>query len=503
MTEKYRLSGAIGENSLARLLNYLHGIDATGMLSLAKDGITKRLYIKDGDIVFAASTYEGDRLGEALLRAGKITVRQFEAASKVVIQTGRRFGGVLVEMGSLKPRDLFWGVKFQVQEIVYSLFSWTDCAYEFIPGELPAGEVITLHMSTANLILNGIKRIDDWTRISRGIPPMDSVMRLTGDQARLFQDVDFPAEEKHVLSLFDGRRTIKEVLAESRLSDFDALRAVYVFYSIGMLEDKSGRGPVQEGPEEKPEDAAAPGQETGGEARRQDHYEVLNVEKDAAPAEIKAAYQRLARLYHPDPVGFAWDVIIEDAYKKLARLYLPEEQEQEGMKQMTAELEEMFGKVNEAYKVLSDESSRWEYDLSLTSVMTDKGSATAACRYKKPKDTVRAWEAFGTGVECFKAGDMEKAASFFQDAVELDCTGAVYYSHLALALLLRPRREAEAEEAMLTAVELEPNNPELRANLGLLYSRVGMMDKARVAFKDALALDPKNSKAIRALERMK
>ena len=99
----------------------------------------------------------GDRLGEVLLKAGKINVKQFDMATKVMSHAKKRLGGILVELGYLKPKDLFWGVKYQVQEIVASLFDMTEGRYEFIPGEIPPGEVITLHMSTANLIMQGIR----------------------------------------------------------------------------------------------------------------------------------------------------------------------------------------------------------------------------------------------------------------------------------------------------------------------------------------------------------
>src|SRR5512135_1496594 len=129
MAGPFNPSGTMDENSLARLVNHLHEINATGTLALAREGITKRLFFKDGDIVFAASTDSEDRLGEMLLKARKINVRQFDAATRAVVKTGRRLGGLLVEMGYLKPKDLFWGVKFQVEEIVCGLFSWTDGTY--------------------------------------------------------------------------------------------------------------------------------------------------------------------------------------------------------------------------------------------------------------------------------------------------------------------------------------------------------------------------------------
>jgi curved DNA-binding protein CbpA len=468
----------LDENSLPGILTHLHGIKASGTLSLAKDSTIKNLYIKNGEIIFASSNYEGDRLGEVLLKAGKISVKQFDMASKVMSHTKKRLGGILVELGYLKAKDLFWGVKYQVQEIVASLFGMTEGSYEFIPGEIPPGEVITLHMSTANLIMQGVKRIDDWTRISRGIPPMETVLKPTSDPMKLYQGIDLSDEEKIILSLFDGKRTIKDAISQSRVGDFEALKAVYVFYSIGMLE--KGEGKPQKKPQAMARLEAEPVmdrtaiQKAYFDAQVQDHYEVLGLDSEASQEEIESAYQRLARLYHPDGQ------------------FTP------GMEKLAGELGELFAKVSEAYAILSNDSRRWEYDLSLATVMTDGAPVS---KKKKPKDAGRAKDAFTEGIESFKKKDFEAATVHFKEATRLDSTNASYFSYMALALLQRPRREAEAEEAMLTAVELEPEVAEHRANLGLLYQKAGIRDKAKDAFEAALRLDPKNKKALKGLGR--
>ena len=64
-----------------------------------------------------------------------------------------------------------------------------------------------------------------------------------------------------------------------------------------------------------------------------DYYEVLGVSKDASPDEIKSAYRKLARQYHPD---------VSKEPKEVA--------------------EEKFKEISEAYEVLSDANKRSLYD---------------------------------------------------------------------------------------------------------------------------------------------
>ena len=67
-------------------------------------------------------------------------------------------------------------------------------------------------------------------------------------------------------------------------------------------------------------------------AEKRDYYEVLGVDKSASASEIKKAYYKLAKKYHPD------------------------------VNPGDAEAEKTFKEINEAYAVLSDEDKKAKYD---------------------------------------------------------------------------------------------------------------------------------------------
>ena len=142
-----------------QILVDLHRNRTTGTLTVViPAGATKKVYLDRGNAVFASSTDEDDRLGETLIKLGKITFEQYDRSVELLKETGKRQGTILVELGYLTPKDLVLGVKSQVREIIYSLFEVEDAEYEFDEGQLPNREVITLQMSMGNLVYEGMKR---------------------------------------------------------------------------------------------------------------------------------------------------------------------------------------------------------------------------------------------------------------------------------------------------------------------------------------------------------
>ena len=111
--------GQLSQLPLPDILQWLRTSHATGVLTLVSGGARKALYVKSGRVVFASSNLPNDRLGEILIREGKITVEEYDLSIKA-ISKGKRQGKALVEMGALSPKDLWEGIQFQVREIVFT-----------------------------------------------------------------------------------------------------------------------------------------------------------------------------------------------------------------------------------------------------------------------------------------------------------------------------------------------------------------------------------------------
>lgn len=150
--------GNLKELSFSDILTSLQKIKATGIIIIKGQAFVKKIYIKRGDVIYASSNLDDERLGEMLIKAGMISKEQYDISVDILKRTGKKQGAIFVELGILTPKQLFEGLKFQVREIIYSIFSIRDAEYEFLDGKLPDDEVIGLRINISNLINEGNKR---------------------------------------------------------------------------------------------------------------------------------------------------------------------------------------------------------------------------------------------------------------------------------------------------------------------------------------------------------
>ena len=153
------LSGKLSFTPLADVLEQLRQGKATGTLTVSSGDLTKCIYLKSGQIVFATSTSVQDRLGEILVKTGTLKRENLEYALQLFKKSAgmKKIGAILVENGLIAPKDLFSGLKVQVKDIIFSLFLLSEGVYQF-EEHLPS-ELIQLQINFQDLIAELIQRI--------------------------------------------------------------------------------------------------------------------------------------------------------------------------------------------------------------------------------------------------------------------------------------------------------------------------------------------------------
>ena len=251
------LTGDMGSIPLPDILMLLNGNRKTGRLCCSRAGVSKTVEYEAGDVVFARSTLPEDRLGAYLLAHGKVTKQQLQKAGPKV-DSQVRLGKTLVRLGILTPSALWEAVQGQVLEIVYSLFHWNDGSFEFLEGD-SSREKISVKTSMMNLILEGTRRLDEWSQVRERIQNDQIVLSPHKSVAEAGGKVKLSNPERRVLGLVDGRRTVREVVDVAGLGEFEAWQALNALLSAGFIRVQLLAFDQPEAAEDK---AAAPGDDS-------------------------------------------------------------------------------------------------------------------------------------------------------------------------------------------------------------------------------------------------
>lgn len=229
------LKGSLEEQGVPEVLRPRVRAKRTGVLRFTRRRFVKTVYLSEGRLIFATSNDPDDRLGEMLLRKGRISYRALEASVRAM-GGGKRQGTLLVENGSIYSRDLVEGVTEQVQEIVYSLIGWDEGEWEFVPGDLPSREVIVLRMSTADLMMEGIRRLRAWSRIRAGVGGLEQQYVLAPDSATTLAAMSLHKDELGLLAALDGVMSLEDICSAAALPDFAVCRNIFGLWAAGVLE---------------------------------------------------------------------------------------------------------------------------------------------------------------------------------------------------------------------------------------------------------------------------
>jgi hypothetical protein len=228
-----KTQGSLAERDFPDLLQALHEKRWSGLLTLTHVGVGRSVSVQEGRLVFASSSSPDDRLGELLLRQGRISLRQYVDAGHAVAP-GKRLGTVLVEHGLLTPKDLVKAVIEHTQEIIYGAFQWTEGQYRLQEGA-SAAEAITLKISTPDVILEGIRRIESWTRISRGAGGISARYERSPDYERVLSLMTLSFEKLSLLTGLNDQADVEALCRDSTLSDYDVCRTLWAFRVIGVV----------------------------------------------------------------------------------------------------------------------------------------------------------------------------------------------------------------------------------------------------------------------------
>ncbi len=236
MSESLSIHGSLSETTVPDLFRSIVRSGETAIASFDTGGRNDTIYFLDGRIVSASSTDPDMGLAETLLHMGDLSIQQYNHAMERVV-VARRIGGLLVELGYLKPDELPRAAERQANAIVLDAMSYRDGTYTIdFTNEFP-DNIITLSLSTERLMLDGVRGIEHWSLITRGVGRLDRMLeQVPGADTRTFQ-LELNDDENHVLSLLSDPQTIEDLLSRSYLSNFLTCRNIWGLLTVNLIQD--------------------------------------------------------------------------------------------------------------------------------------------------------------------------------------------------------------------------------------------------------------------------
>ncbi|MBS3818204.1 DnaJ domain-containing protein [bacterium] len=446
-------------------LKYIYFQKKKGHLIVHHNNFEKHLFFREGNLISAKTNRPQELIGEVLCKIGKISEEEHSQIERY-IQPQKNIGETLIQKGLISSRDLQDGLLYQMREIALNLFSVFEGKFKYMEKENLASGEEQIKMNIPILIEEGVRRM-------KFHPELKNFLK---DEVSSLKDREFfyrlTEEEKELLGTIDGKSTSEKILASS---DFDSSffwKSLYLFYCLNLVGfETKGEEPVEE--EKAKTEISEETQKNLNEALElseklsdMDHYQILGIPRNSDAEEIKKAYFRLARRFHPD---------------LFARRISRDEKEK---------VESVFGRISKAYHELVDKEKREEYDRQI-GVQSTTG---------KKDVTEMAEVRFRKGKTLYDQGRFEEAMVILEDAVRLISNKGKYYLLLAMTESKIPSSHKKAEEDFKKAIKLDPWNPEAFVGLGMLYKSEGLPVKAEKNFRRALAIDRNHKVALRELQ---
>jgi hypothetical protein len=228
------LEGQIEDVGLSDVFRLLKMSSRTGVLKVSWGRHVGGVYFRDGRINYAHSTLSGAPLGERLVKAGELRQATLNA---VLTEQGqaedpRLLGAMLRERGLVSQEALERYVREQIEDAVFNLFGLKEGQFEFVLGGVPLVDDIVVTLDADAVVMEGCRRVDEWTMAMSHIGSLEKVPYLAANGAA---NVSLSRLEWDVVCFVDGRRDVNTIIADSGFDRFRTVKTLYRLLDAGVV----------------------------------------------------------------------------------------------------------------------------------------------------------------------------------------------------------------------------------------------------------------------------
>lgn len=299
------IQSSIKELGLFDLFQLLHMNAKTGRLIIADSSESREAQILfiEGSVCLASVHDRSPKLIENLLEEWGVVDESLMPDIDKALRNYKGLIDCLEGEGISSKTHLESFFAARIRECVYDIFKWENGDCRFIEEELDRKREVLVRLNTENIIMEGARRIDEWSNIKNKVPSRHSVFKLCpGNEEH--QKLNLKPKEWEILSLIDGHRSVHEINNMVGEELFTTSKLIYGLVVMGVIELTEDDAEVQAGinNEERIDELVRKGRS---------YYSRLNLEK--AAVEFEKALQ-------VDPECFEALRMLGEIYYKLDRL---------------------------------------------------------------------------------------------------------------------------------------------------------------------------------------
>ncbi len=520
------LKGSLKEASVGDVCQLLALGSRTGCLSVMDRTRFGQIFLDRGRVSYARIVNRRDRLGDMLVRDGLLTrdqLRQVLDARERGNET--RLGVLLLERRWIRRDDLERYVRRQVESAIFHILTWSRGSFSFHMGQRPDAPEMLFAIKIESLLLEAARQIDEWARIEKKIPSFDLVFEA--DQERLADsEAELTEEQRSIVPLMDGTRSVQELVDATGLREFDVGRAIFGLLQAGFAHDVASSANEQDKGSDQHEhrNLAVAFFRAGllNDAARE-----LRRLLEANPDDVRArlylgllalrenrpgdAIHELSILLQAQGPHYAAMVNVAVALRQLGHdqeaLQALDQAERIRPDSAIVSLERGIialrqERVTEAIAHFAGAKKRWGTDAvlparyfyfaALASAVAGEKNAAALVRQGLAAHPESAPLLLLAGLLAERRRDLDTAERFYNQAIELDPAIVQTHKNLGDVLYRRGARE-RALSLYQRAAELAPDlGDDLYAKLGSLHYHARNHQGAIRCWKRALELNPRN-----------
>ena len=196
------------------------------------------VFFDKGRVTHAIIRSNPHPLGTMLQKAGKISEADLQRARDMqsTRKPPQKLGEILVEIGAITAREIEKQVRLQIEAVIFELMSWREGFFSFEDGQVTVPAEANVRISTDALLMEGARRIDEWSRIADKVPGLNAVPILAPITDEHSSHLDLLPNEWEVLTMIDGVRDLRSIAVALGRSEFDIAKIAYGLVTTSVIE---------------------------------------------------------------------------------------------------------------------------------------------------------------------------------------------------------------------------------------------------------------------------